>query len=102
MDLTGRPPVRRSTSGVLSIDAHGLRSTGLELNIGPADSRNPDDLLLLRHDRPVFPPATRYTHVLKAPDHEAATSAAQRLQFFSGQPSPYQEVLGREPCREAS
>src|SRR5918994_112321 len=100
MDLTGRPPVRRSTSGVLSIDAHGLRSTGRELDVGAADAGNPDDLLILGHDGPQLPPASWHTHFLEATNHEAPTGGAQRLEFFSGRPCPHQQGVGGEPCSQ--
>src|SRR5215207_4756229 len=101
MDLTGRPPVRRSTSGVLSIDAHGLRPMRRELDIGPADARNPDDLLMLGHHRPELPPAPRHAHVLEAANHQAPTCAPEWLQFFSRRPWPHQQGLGGKPCSQA-
>src|SRR5918995_6398044 len=97
MDLTGRPPVRRRTSGVLSIDAHGLRSGGRKLDIGPADARDPNDSLILSDHGPGYTQGSWHAHLLKTANHQAPSSATQRLQFVSGTPWPHQQGFGRKP-----
>src|SRR4026208_872974 len=86
IDLTGRPPVRRSTSGELSIDAQRLRSTGRQQGIGAADPRNPDDLLILRQHRPSYPPASWHPHLLKTPYYQSPPGSPQRLSLAPGRP----------------
>src|SRR5688572_787379 len=97
IDLTGRPPVRRMTSGVLSIDAQRLRTTGWELDIGAAHTRDPDDLLVLRQNRPEPPPASRNPHLLETPYHQPPSGAPHGPDLFSGRPGTYRQWLQREP-----
>src|SRR5688572_15137345 len=97
IDLTGRPPVRRMTSGVLSIDAQRLRSTGWELDIGAAHTRDPDDLLVLRQNRPELPPASRNPHLLETPYHQPPPGAPQWPHLFSGRPATHCQRLQWEP-----
>src|SRR5688572_3262989 len=97
IDLTGRPPVRRSTSGVLSIDAQRLRSPGRDPNVGPADARNPHDFVALSQYRPGAAPAAWYPHLLKATHDQPASLPAQRLQFFPRKPAAHGYRIQGEP-----
>src|SRR5215203_1830024 len=97
IDLTGRPPVRRSTSGVLSIDAQCLRSGSRETQRGAADSGDPDDLFTLGEYRPRVPPASRHPQILKASHNQSPPSAPQRLYPLPFGPGSNDEGVEAEP-----
>src|SRR5919112_5020061 len=77
IDLTGRPPVRRRTSGVLSIDPHGLGPRRRKEGLGPADAGHPDQIVGPVEHGPVGSPAPRNAGVLEAPDQQPAAPAPQ-------------------------
>src|SRR5215218_3455742 len=97
IDLTGRPPVRRSTSGVLSIDAQCLRSGDRESMGGAADSGNPDDLFTLGEHRPRVPPASWHPQLLKATHHQPPPGAAERLYPLPFGPGANKQRVEGEP-----
>ena len=61
IDLTGLPPVRRRTSGVLSIDTQRLRAAGRKEGVGAADARDPHHRFGAGEHRPSLAAATRGT-----------------------------------------
>src|SRR5690349_5933368 len=94
IDLTGRPPVRRKTSGVLSIDPEGLHSFSREPDAGAADAGNPEDIVALHQHRPGLAPAPGDSDFLKAANDEPTASGPERLQLLSRGPPPNGQRLG--------
>src|SRR5690349_7406549 len=88
IDLTGRPPVRRRMSGVLSIDANRLRSRFRKEGVGAADARDPHHPARARQHGPARPATPRHASVLKAADQQPMSGAAQRAEPLAGAPGP--------------
>src|SRR5829696_3730293 len=70
IDFTGLPPVRRRTSGVLSIDSQCLRAPLRKEGVGATDAGNPDYTIGIREHRPRFPAAAGHLGFLEAPHQE--------------------------------
>src|SRR5918994_4554741 len=97
MDLTGLPPVRRRTSGVLSIDTNRLRSPWGQEGVRPTDARNPDDRALAGHHRPLLAPPARDAGFLKASYHEPTATSGEGSHPVTGRPASHVQRIGGEP-----
>src|SRR6185295_18143879 len=102
IDLTGFPPVRRRTSGVLSIDAHSLRSRFRKEGVGATDARDPHRSVGAGKHRPPRPTASRHPRVLKAANQQPSAGAAERAHPLARGPAANDERGGREPRRESA
>src|SRR5690349_24265160 len=100
IDLTGRPPVRRRMSGVLSIDAYRLRSRLRKEGVGAADARNPHHPARPREHGPACATAARHASVLKAADQQPPPGAAERANALARAPGPDHQRRGSEPGGE--
>src|SRR6185503_13471198 len=102
IDLTGFPPVRRRISGVLSIDAHSLRSRFRKEGVGATDARDPHRPVGAGEHRPRRAPAPRHPRVLKAPNQQSPAGTAKRADSLARHPAANNERGGREPRRESA
>src|SRR5258705_7157588 len=102
IDLTGFPPVRRRTSGVLSIDAHSLRPGFRKEGVGATDARDPHRAVGAGEHRPRRAPASRHPRVLEAANQQPATRAAERADPLARRPAANDQRGGRKPRRESA
>src|SRR5438552_17566282 len=97
MDLTGRPPVRRNTSGEVSIDPNCFRAREWEPERRTADAGDPEKLILLSEHRPGGPLAQGDPLFLEASDHQPPAWPAQRLELFAPFPAANRQRIEGEP-----
>src|SRR5687767_11147753 len=97
MDLTGLPPVRRSTSGVLNIDTKSLRSSGWHESIRPADTGDPDHQVPRGEHRPGSPAAPRHARILEAADDQPASGSGEGTNLVARHPWANHQSVGIEP-----
>src|SRR3954447_289220 len=97
IDLTGFPPVRRSTSGVLSIDAERLQTGRREEGVRPADARDPHHGCAASDHRPGLPSGSWDPGVLEAAHHQAAAGSGEGAHPVAGRPRTDQQRAGSEP-----
>src|SRR6187431_783351 len=100
IDFTGLPPVRRSTSGVLSVNAERLHTSRGNPFGRTTHTGDPDDIACPGDDRPGSAAATGHPGVLKAPDDQPTTRPPERTHPVPGDPSPDSKRLQGEPSAQ--
>src|SRR5215207_6553747 len=97
IDFTGFPPVRRSTSGVLSVNAERLHTSRGNPGIGTAYPGNPDDIVGPGENRPGFAAASWHPGILKASDDQPAPRASEGAHLVSRDPGADGQRVQGEP-----
>src|SRR6185436_6993287 len=92
-----RPPVRRRTSGELSVDTQRLRARGRNETIGTANTRDPNDSSFVLQRRPCGPPASWNPRLLKAAHNQAPAPTTQRAHSLAAPARSYQKSFRLEP-----
>src|SRR3954465_6323854 len=97
MDFTGFPPVRRRTSGVLSVNAEGPHAGWGNLGSGTAHTGYPHDIVCPGENRPRPPAASRNPGLLKASDDQPPTGGPQGTHLLSRSPNADRQRLRSKP-----
>src|SRR3954466_9024161 len=87
IDLTGRPPVRRRISGVLSINPERRSARSGKPERGTTDAGNPNEIVPLDQHRPGFPTAPGYPFLLKTPGDQSPAPPPERLELLPSLPA---------------
>src|SRR3954462_2633053 len=97
MDFTGFPPVRRSTSGVLSVNAERLHPSWGNPGSGTAYTGYPHDIVCPGENRPGAAVASGHSGVLKASDDQPTAGGTEGAHLVSWGPGPDRQRLHSKP-----